>query len=312
MRRKSFDFIGKFLIFFILLLTLFGAAAQAEDYLIFVNNREFLGDIFFKGDVVFLECQWLPHVFKDQDLKIDNYACELLLDGKNIKCIKGGGGKLFVSGQALASSFGGKYKNNRETKTVDIYTFGEKKRAIKASAFRLNMGPESAKIDIVATSSPLPPTASRVVYTMKNLGISVEEYPLKVVFDDASKFSRGKDSQGYFQMGFSGKKLIKCEVHILNNLPEDAKTWAIAHELGHLWYFMNGCVYTDQYHSEGFAEWVGYKVCTTLGYGNEATMRTYNIVPVYGEGLRYYLDLESKYFQNGVLQYVRGNFKPPQ
>jgi len=295
-----------------LLFLMLPLAAQADELLIFVNNKEFLGDIIVRGDEVYLESKWLGRFLKEHKLELDTEDGDLKLDGEKITCIRGTGadrGKFFISGRALANSLGGRYRVEHDAGTVDIYTFGRRKIPITTPS------PAGAAISAPtapAIGKPFPPVAMRVIRSMQSLGMDISKYPINLIFEKGEiiRQKRGAEAAGYIRLALMGKKIVSCDVYIPIEQTEVEKIASIAHEFGHLWYEMNGGVFPDLFHKEGFAEWTAYKVLRYLEYHQAANLRLKNETPVYGDGLRYFVKLEDRFDSDRVLKYVQGKFTP--
>ena len=109
----------------------------------------------------------------------------------------------------------------------------------------------------------------------------------------------GPDSQhllGFFQRNGDDRA-----IYIEQVLPRVQFQAVAAHELAHAWQSF----YAPQTQSlkivEGFAEWVSYRILLALGQQREAARLTRR-TDLYGEGLRYFIELERERGRNGVLQ----------
>jgi len=101
-------------------------------------------------------------------------------------------------------------------------------------------------------------------------------------------------------------RLKVSEIYILNGLTPRKILAVIAHEYSHAWQAENCPDRQDNRVREGFAEWVSFKILKTKGYNEEAENMLKTTDPVYGEGLKKYIDLEKKYGELGVFNYAKG------
>ena len=96
------------------------------------------------------------------------------------------------------------------------------------------------------------------------------------------------------------------EIYILNGLTPQRIFAVIAHEYSHAWQAENCPDKQDNMVREGFAEWVSFKLLKTKGYNDEAEKMLETKDPVYGAGLKKYIELEKKYGELGVFNYAKG------
>lgn len=104
------------------------------------------------------------------------------------------------------------------------------------------------------------------------------------------------------------------EIYILKGLTPGRSLAVIAHEYSHAWQAENCPDKQESSVREGFAEWVSFKLLKTKGYKDEAEIMLKTADPVYGEGLKKYIELEKKYGSPGVFNYAKGGdpaSKPP-
>ena len=77
-----------------------------------------------------------------------------------------------------------------------------------------------------------------------------------------------------------------------------------AHELAHAWQSFHAPSTQSLQIVEGFAEWVAYRVLLALGQQRDAARLTRRD-DLYGKGLQYFIALEQRSGQQGVLQRAR-------
>ncbi len=96
------------------------------------------------------------------------------------------------------------------------------------------------------------------------------------------------------------------EIYILNGLIPQKMSAVIVHEYSHAWQAENCPDRQENIVREGFAEWISFKFLKTKGYNDEAEDMLKTTDPVYGEGLKKYIELEKKYGETGVFNYAKG------
>jgi hypothetical protein len=101
-------------------------------------------------------------------------------------------------------------------------------------------------------------------------------------------------------------RITISEIYILNWLTPQRIISVIAHEYSHAWQAENCPDKQESMVREGFAEWVSFKLLKTKGYKDEAEDMLKTADPVYGGGLKKYLELEKKYGKLGVFNYAKG------
>ncbi len=86
----------------------------------------------------------------------------------------------------------------------------------------------------------------------------------------------------------------------------------LAHEFGHAWQQQHCAAFWEMSlsHREGFAEWVSLKALDTYGKGSGQYWLLSNRDPVYGDGLRWYLELERWHGIDAVFEHARS--RPPE
>lgn len=118
--------------------------------------------------------------------------------------------------------------------------------------------------------------------TLKRAGMSPGEKPQHL--------------QGFFRR-FGEKQ----DIYIEQILPRTRFQAVAAHELAHAWQSHNAPSEQPLKITEGFAEWVAYRILLVLGQQAEAARLTRR-KDLYGEGLQYFLALEREHGRSGVLQ----------
>lgn len=85
-------------------------------------------------------------------------------------------------------------------------------------------------------------------------------------------------------------------ISISNALSRRQAILVLAHEFGHAWHGHNHPKWdkVDDFLVEGFAEWVAMQVLRCYGDGDSAYKIKSSKDPTYGDGLRYFLELEQR------------------
>jgi hypothetical protein len=94
-------------------------------------------------------------------------------------------------------------------------------------------------------------------------------------------------------------------IFVLNGLSYERALSVVSHELTHAWQVDNCPRDQRLLFKEGFAQWIAYKVMLNKGYTKEAGYLLESHDPIYGEGLRYMLNVESYYGFSGTIDYVK-------
>ncbi len=101
--------------------------------------------------------------------------------------------------------------------------------------------------------------------------------------------------------GFFHRVNDRQNIYIEHYLPQAQFQSVAAHELAHAWQSSHSPHNQPERIVEGFAEWVAYSILQALGERAEAERLTKR-GDIYGEGLRYFLDLERRHGRQAVLQ----------
>ena len=101
--------------------------------------------------------------------------------------------------------------------------------------------------------------------------------------------------------GFFHRVNDRQNIYIEHYLPQAQFQSVAAHELAHAWQAAHSPHNQPERIVEGFAEWAAYSALQALGERAEAERLTKRN-DIYGEGLRYFLDLERKRGRQAVLQ----------
>lgn len=93
--------------------------------------------------------------------------------------------------------------------------------------------------------------------------------------------------QGYYGAG---------QIRLSNQLSRRMAFIVIAHELGHAWHDRHHPAWAkvDDFVAEGFAEWVAFQALRLYGDGASAYNVRSSHDATYGEGLRFFLEMEKK------------------
>jgi len=111
----------------------------------------------------------------------------------------------------------------------------------------------------------------------------------------------------FLEMGNYKKELSSdSEIYILSHIPLCILKWVIAHEYAHSWFFDNTKREFTKEQTEGFAEWVAYKIMDS-----EKDKIIINTMlkrnDIYGKGLKKMIELEKKIGINGIINYFKNN-----
>ncbi len=101
--------------------------------------------------------------------------------------------------------------------------------------------------------------------------------------------------------GFFHRHNDQQNIYIEHYLPRTRFQGVAAHELAHAWQAAHAPRHQPERIVEGFAEWVAYSVLQALGERAEAE-RLAKRDDLYGEGLRYFLDLERRGGRQAVIE----------
>lgn len=101
-------------------------------------------------------------------------------------------------------------------------------------------------------------------------------------------------------LGLYARRGIRRGIYIQTGLPRLLFLQIAAHEYAHAWQAENYPLLRDERIHEGFAEWVAYRVIGNYGYtrGQERMLSRQDI---YGQGLRWALELEAQSGVQGVI-----------
>jgi hypothetical protein len=94
-------------------------------------------------------------------------------------------------------------------------------------------------------------------------------------------------------LGIYARRGIRRSIYIQTGLPRELFLQVAAHEYAHAWQGENCPLLRDTLIHEGFAEWVAYQVLGQFGYVQMQKLM-YNRQDLYGEGLRWALDLQAQ------------------
>jgi len=105
-------------------------------------------------------------------------------------------------------------------------------------------------------------------------------------------------------LGFFRRINDDWNIYIEHFLPRIRFQAVAAHELAHAWQSTHAPETQPPRIVEGFAEWIAYKILLALGEQHEAERLTQRS-DLYGEGLQYFIALESQQGHKAVLQRAR-------
>lgn len=165
--------------------------------------------------------------------------------------------------------------------------------------------------EIISTEEQLRALFEEVQRTAQNsLGLKVNLNPQRVHFATDQQLKGGDDPEHTKKLGlcmpkFLGFFLLRQDIYIKSRMPRTMTIDSLAHEYGHAWLNVNCKRKLTPIEEEGFAEWVSYKVLYKSGMGQRAIIKKKNTVPIYGDGLRKMLQLESKHGTKWVIDSMK-------
>ncbi len=93
-------------------------------------------------------------------------------------------------------------------------------------------------------------------------------------------------------------------IYVQEHLPRILFIQIVAHEFAHAWQGEQAPLVEDALRREGFAEWVAYHMLDALGAQKKAAQMLQR-ADVYGDGLRYWLAIETQHGIASVLKQIR-------
>lgn len=168
--------------------------------------------------------------------------------------------------------------------------------------------------DVVTTDAQLKELYAKACSFFKGyLGMTVPVPPEKVRFSDMSVMSGdlekyktdetprdyGNRAIGLFTRDESG-----MSISVQKGMPRLQTLSTLVHESGHACMAKYGMKHPTLVFSEGFAVWCEYRMLSSIGETKYYTKKQENADPIYGEGLRRMLELESRVSSNGILDYM--------
>jgi len=100
-------------------------------------------------------------------------------------------------------------------------------------------------------------------------------------------------------LGLYARRGIRRGIYVQTGLPRMLYLQVAAHEYAHAWQGENCPLLKDLLVREGFAEWVAYRVLGDYGY-THGQERMRSRVDIYGQGLKWMLDVEASQGVEGV------------
>lgn len=115
---------------------------------------------------------------------------------------------------------------------------------------------------------------------------------------EPARLLQGDGVQGLYEEG---------RISISSALSRRQAVAVLAHEYGHAWHEANHPAFdrVDNSLREGFAEWVALQVLKRYGEGSGGDLLRSNRDPVYGGGLRWFLQVESHFGREAVFEQAR-------
>lgn len=105
-------------------------------------------------------------------------------------------------------------------------------------------------------------------------------------------------------LGVYVRRGMRRGIYIQTGLPKATFSQVAAHELAHAWQGENCPTLENRLIHEGFAEWVAFQVAGSMGYSRiQAQMLKRD--DIYGEGLRWALEVEKQHGAKSVLDACR-------
>ena len=105
-------------------------------------------------------------------------------------------------------------------------------------------------------------------------------------------------------LGLYARRGMRRGIYIQTGLPRLLFLQIAAHEYAHAWQGENCPMLRDPLIHEGFAEWVAYRVVSHYGY-ERGLERMRKRQDIYGDGLRWALDLEQRFGPPSVVEACR-------
>lgn len=158
--------------------------------------------------------------------------------------------------------------------------------------------------NVVIYEDALPSMTREVKNIMKKM-LNIEiEHNVEVRMCSAAEM---KDKRGTVNWGYFCQDGGNFKVKILRYLTKPNIYKVLAHELAHAWQEENCPPYsnTKKRFSEGFAEWVAYKVLISLGQTNEAQRMEQGMWGDYLEGFKKFKELEEKLGIDKIISQVK-------
>ncbi len=162
----------------------------------------------------------------------------------------------------------------------------------------------------IFTHASLGPVYQEAVLELRLLGLEITKpvSNLSIMSQDELDSYLGMDGvgeNGFCESWTSAGQVYAHRIYVLYGLSYEEALAVLCHELSHAWHAENNPYLKSGFFCEGFAEWVSYKVMVKKGFLNYAEKMYKNPDPVYGDGLRYILDIEKKYGTASTIDYLK-------
>lgn len=144
-----------------------------------------------------------------------------------------------------------------------------------------------------------------ITRTVDNLTIMDQKTLEMSYYNTKSKEYVPSGGVGGFYSFSSNERGSASRIFVLDGLSYEKALAVVSHELTHAWQVDNCPMDQRLVYKEGFAQWVAYKVMLNKGYTDEANLLLSSKDPVYGEGLRFMINVEAYYGVNGAIDYAK-------
>lgn|GEM_PF-4887951 len=275
---------------------------------IYIDNQPFTGQSFKEYQQVFLELEEVKKCCPGLQFSQTDSTGSVSLNNIPFSSLKhkviDGTAYSFISAREFAQVCAGRYEYNPQTGILDLYTFQVK--PVKLENIRY----------FLKDSYSYPAIVQDVSKVMgQRLGLSADKIPVEINFVASSeiKDKGGAGVVGYTQVTLLNSRLLSCKVFVADDLSTQMKLYALAHELGHVWYaqYRPEQQAALDINNEGFAEWIAFKVMKALNYTDEELDSFHPGAPVYRQGRELYFQLENRYGYQLIIDSIKAGSNLP-